>query len=249
MKRILFVLFFNICVMSMFAQDIIVMRNATEVEAKVLTVGVNEISYKKWSYQEGPTYQIPKSDVFYIKYANGEKDMITPFEETKTETKNPENLTRGQYIHRILFNSYLELGCPFTDIEAGPSFNATFGARIYDYGFAGLTVGMDALFGTLGVYGFDGVYFPIMADLRGFWPVRPDLSPFFEFSFGACIMSDLGYTEYWSYYPIALARVRLEAGLEYKRLVLGLGYDCLAVAGSSFHMGYAKVGIRLGRMK
>ena len=58
------------------AQDIIVLRNTHEVQAKVESVGQNEIIYRKWTNLEGPTYTLAKGDIFFIKYANGEKDII-----------------------------------------------------------------------------------------------------------------------------------------------------------------------------
>ena len=60
------------------AQDIIVMRNGDEVEAKVTKVGTTEVEYHKWSNQDGPIYTAAKSDVFMIKYKNGEKDIVLP---------------------------------------------------------------------------------------------------------------------------------------------------------------------------
>lgn len=76
-KTIAFLLFLGILTSSVFAQDVIVKLDATEISAKVLVVGVDEISYKKWNFQDGPTYQIKKEDVFYIKYSNGMKDVFT----------------------------------------------------------------------------------------------------------------------------------------------------------------------------
>ncbi len=58
------------------AQDIIIMRNGDEVEAKVTALTDSDISYKKWSNQDGPTYTTAKSKVFMIKYKNGDKDVF-----------------------------------------------------------------------------------------------------------------------------------------------------------------------------
>ena len=58
------------------AQDIIVLNNADEIQAKVTAIDQQSVTYKKWSNLEGPTYTMPKSEIFYIKYANGEKDIM-----------------------------------------------------------------------------------------------------------------------------------------------------------------------------
>lgn len=58
-----------------FAQDVITLKNGDEIQAKVTKVGDKEIEYKKWSNQNGPTYSKPISEIFMIKYENGEKEV------------------------------------------------------------------------------------------------------------------------------------------------------------------------------
>jgi hypothetical protein len=69
------------------AQDIIVKRDASaeEIKAKVIEIGETNISYRKWANLEGPIYTIKKSEVFFIRYENGEKDVITPYN-TQSQT-------------------------------------------------------------------------------------------------------------------------------------------------------------------
>lgn len=59
-----------------FAQDIIMQKDGSEIEAKVIKINDAEITYKKWSNPDGPEYTVSKSKIFLIKYANGEKDII-----------------------------------------------------------------------------------------------------------------------------------------------------------------------------
>lgn len=68
------------------AQDIITNKNGDEIKSKVLEVSQSEIKYKKIGNPSGPTYSIPKSDVFMIKYENGEKDVFG--ENTKIKNDN-----------------------------------------------------------------------------------------------------------------------------------------------------------------
>ena len=58
------------------AQDVIVLRNADEIQAKVKEITPTTISYVKWNNLDGPNYTINKSDVFFIKYENGEKEVF-----------------------------------------------------------------------------------------------------------------------------------------------------------------------------
>lgn len=76
------------------AQDIIICRNGDEIESKILKISKTEIEYKKWSNQDGPTYTLEKSEVFMIKYPNGDKDL---FKETpaKQDDANKKTTTEG----------------------------------------------------------------------------------------------------------------------------------------------------------
>ena len=71
------------------AQDRIVKNDASEIEAKVITVSPDKVTYKKWSNPDGPTYEMMRSDIFFIRYQNGEKEIFNDFSrETKPESKS-----------------------------------------------------------------------------------------------------------------------------------------------------------------
>jgi len=58
------------------AQDNIFLKTGDEIQAKILEVGHDEIKYKKFDYQDGPTYTLKKSEIFMVKYKNGSKDIF-----------------------------------------------------------------------------------------------------------------------------------------------------------------------------
>ncbi|MEZ5174517.1 MAG: hypothetical protein R2850_13680 [Bacteroidia bacterium] len=58
------------------AQDVITKMNGEEIKAKILEISPSEIKYKRFDYQQGPTIILPTSDVFMVKYPNGEKQMF-----------------------------------------------------------------------------------------------------------------------------------------------------------------------------
>jgi hypothetical protein len=58
------------------AQDIIVKTDKTEIKAKVTEITEMVIKYKKWDNQNGPVYNIARSEVFMILYANGQREII-----------------------------------------------------------------------------------------------------------------------------------------------------------------------------
>ena len=57
-------------------QDVITKRDGTELQTKVVEIGVNEIKYKNFDNLDGPDYVCLKSDVFMIKFENGNKEVF-----------------------------------------------------------------------------------------------------------------------------------------------------------------------------
>lgn len=84
MKKIIVLLTLVFSTVTLFAQDVITKRNGEEIQAKVLNINDKEINYIKWTNLNGPTYTILKSEVFMIKYENGEKDI---FEQEKKQAQ------------------------------------------------------------------------------------------------------------------------------------------------------------------
>ena len=118
MKKVLILVTSILIVSAAKAQDLIVMKNAEEVLAKVTVITTDSVSYKKWSNLEGPSYTISKSNIFYIKYQNGEKDVFQE-EKTANTTKSLTARTELQlsclwhYIHPHRCGSYgrFKSGC------------------------------------------------------------------------------------------------------------------------------------------
>lgn len=76
MKRMIIFLFIAFCGFA-YAQDIITKKDGNEIEAKILEVTPSEIKYKKFNNQEGPIYTLKISEIFMIKYQNGDKDVFS----------------------------------------------------------------------------------------------------------------------------------------------------------------------------
>lgn len=58
------------------AQDVLTKRNGDELQVKVMKISADEVEYKKWSNLDGPSYVVPKAEVFMIKYQNGDKEVF-----------------------------------------------------------------------------------------------------------------------------------------------------------------------------
>lgn len=58
------------------AQDIITLKNTEELKTKVVEVTDSQVKYRKWNNLGGPVYTLNKSEIFVIKYQNGDKDVF-----------------------------------------------------------------------------------------------------------------------------------------------------------------------------
>jgi hypothetical protein len=104
MKRALFLVVLSLCALAAFCQDLIVMRNADEIEAIIQDIGINEVKYKRYSNPDGPIYTVLKSDIFMIRYANGEEES---FSDAKTSVPTDGDFTTMQRVGTWVANSFI----------------------------------------------------------------------------------------------------------------------------------------------
>jgi hypothetical protein len=76
MKKRVFLVLACVCgTASVLAQDLIVKRDSSRIEARVTEVSPSEVRYKRFSNPDGPTYVLPTADIHAIRYANGEEEV------------------------------------------------------------------------------------------------------------------------------------------------------------------------------
>lgn len=106
------------------AQDLITLRTGEEIQAKVLEIGTDEISYLKYSNLSGPTYRISRNLVFMIEYENGGKDVFgqecfqeSSFRETCCSRDIPVGIVPG-----MKYRDYRKLykGVTYTPMQGDP---------------------------------------------------------------------------------------------------------------------------------
>ena len=78
MKAIKLIVLAAMCMAGSYAsaQDLIVKKDGSVIQAKVTKIGTTEVEYKKWSNQDGPQYSIAVADILAINYQNGEKETF-----------------------------------------------------------------------------------------------------------------------------------------------------------------------------
>lgn len=77
-KLILTVMICVLSLVTMSAHQTMTMANGEELEVEIVSMGIDEISYKKASNPNGPTYTTRRSNVFFIIYEDGKTEIITP---------------------------------------------------------------------------------------------------------------------------------------------------------------------------
>lgn len=63
-------------VTSAWAQDVIVKKDDSKIDAKIIEIQGSEIRYKKFSNPDGPDYTISKREVAEVRYQNGEVESL-----------------------------------------------------------------------------------------------------------------------------------------------------------------------------
>jgi hypothetical protein len=74
-RHFLFLIFCLCFINKVFAQDVLVLKDGSELNVKVLEIGEHTIKYQELA-NPGPDRTVYKSQVFMIKYANGAKEIF-----------------------------------------------------------------------------------------------------------------------------------------------------------------------------
>ncbi|MEO5569542.1 MAG: hypothetical protein ABIT08_08030 [Bacteroidia bacterium] len=119
------------------AQDIIVIKNGTEIKATVLSVTIKKIKYKKLDNSGRGVFSVPTPDVYMVIYADGTRDMLA-FQSSGVKTPVTESVTLKTFIGLIYAGGSIPVG----------SFGGT---SQYDDGYAklGFTIGTE---GNINMY-------------------------------------------------------------------------------------------------
>lgn len=120
MKKLFFLFATLAITISATAQDIIVTKESKKVEAKITEVSKSEIRYKKFDYQDGPTFILSTDDIVTIIYANGEVVLYNNGEEQKEK----ETVAKANAMGSLFGNTGSETGHTGQPIGRGQGGNA-----------------------------------------------------------------------------------------------------------------------------
>ena len=92
MKKQIVLTMLSLAALNVAAQDVVVKKDGSTILAKVLEVNQDNIKYKKFSNQNGPTYTINLSDVMSVNYENGEKESFDVSANSVAESQSSPKL-------------------------------------------------------------------------------------------------------------------------------------------------------------
>lgn len=75
-----------------FAQDVIIKRDATRIEATIMEVSSSEVRYKDFTNQSGPTFVLSTDEISTILYKNGNVQVFEKKVDTPQQNGNTSNL-------------------------------------------------------------------------------------------------------------------------------------------------------------
>ena len=86
MKKYIYLLLIIFSHNTIIAQDVIIKKNNDEIKSKIIEINDENIKYKEFDFQDGPTRNIKISEVFMVLYENGKREKFTALEgQTSTE--------------------------------------------------------------------------------------------------------------------------------------------------------------------
>ncbi len=216
------------------AQDIIVLDNesAEELEVKVLEVNNNVVTYKKWDYQDGPTFTIDTRDIFVIRYQNGENQrFLNDFSRSnyvaRSNRQNPFNNRKDEAFPTFGYAVDVSYwGCidDYFDEDLIAPIDVTMGCMFNPYIYLGANLSYASSFNGMNFIG-------ISPNFRARYPISKWFAVYGDFSLGAAIgVGDSSGTEFM---------YRIGPGVELGPVEFSIRYASIADIGFvSLSLGY-----------
>ena len=177
MCKFILLITFLIGIISLNAQDVIVLRDTSEIESKILEINDTNLRYKNWDNPDGPIYNIPKEKILFIRFANGTKEGFD--NNAEYERKNIEmHYNERPFVKKPCFQGYIYAEYYIGKFMKGINLSICTGSRINDYVFVGLKSGFCFLLDI------KQVLIPVNIDLNIYCPINKTIHPLIHISQG-----------------------------------------------------------------
>ncbi len=82
------------------SQDTVKLKSGTQEIVIVVEISLTELSYRNFSNLDGPLYKIPKSEIEYVRYKNGDREFFLelPIAEKEEIKSNSELIRINGYV-------------------------------------------------------------------------------------------------------------------------------------------------------
>lgn len=225
MKKLLLLLALAAVCGTAAAQDVIVKRNAETVEGKVLRVGGNRIEYTRAGDPRGPVHTLSGSDVDYIQYGDGRKEVFEHGSATPRRIRVRYKDNFPHYQGEVAVAYALGVGEVTEHVNTDRViFETVHGVRLSPYAFVGAGAGLNYFYEKWGDQTGAGVM-TAFANAKGYYPVSPGTSIYLSLDLGAAIGA-------WNYlkdardmYVAAGPGVSIGSPANRMRLDLGVRYQ------------------------
>jgi len=98
MMRLLLFLLFLLPGLSSFGQDVLVLRNTTEINIRLIGITGSDVKYKLYDSKENKVLSVRKSDVFMIKKENGEKIVFAESESSAIPSPTAAKIQAASFL-------------------------------------------------------------------------------------------------------------------------------------------------------
>lgn len=96
MKRLSSILILLCIAVSLFATDIIILKNSTRIDAVIQEVSQSEVKYKKASNPNGPSFILSTSEIISIVYDNGDVQTFTDNQQQSYDNNQQQSYNNNQ---------------------------------------------------------------------------------------------------------------------------------------------------------
>jgi len=132
MKHIFAFLFFVLIVNCGFSQDVIMLKNGSKVEAKVVEINSTSIKYYKFEQQDGPIRILEKHELSEIVYENGESEKFNVSAPVPEQSSQNESFTRPPRLPKPEKDPFFGNGPSLEGFLGMSQFNYTRYSNVYD---------------------------------------------------------------------------------------------------------------------
>jgi hypothetical protein len=234
------------------AQDTILRKDGSEVQAKVLEITPGQVKYLRFDNPDGPAYTENRNLILKIKYANGSEDIFVKQSTGQDGVVWQQAGTPAQKVRKVRYSGLVEVS-PYIGVKnwgleydlyddraSGACIATTHGVQLFDKYFLGMGAGANIERNHVYV----PVYFNFRLDLSKEQAARPFLSFSLGMQFGA--FDDSDYDTYFTYglWSNALVGYRFKsklyiaAGLTLQNAVYDTGY--YYDGGWNYHNGHSE---------